>query len=458
MDLIGRVLLASGCVLWLVGCATYHPLPINGSSIDRSLSTPSLKDIRVEAASIHHPILKPLTIDYRDGLSPEEAAVVAVLANPALRAERDRLRMATAQLLEAGILPNPRISYTAVTPTHGRTAGTSSAHGIDLSFDLRALITRKATVEAARANRRAVDLSVAWREWQVAQETRLTDYDQLALLREDSLAHAVEQRLEENYRLVQEALNEGLATSMRESAAESAYFEAHKRSLEMNRKVRRNDLKLKRLMGFSPDVGLKLQRVPLPDKLAPADPAILFKGISNRRLDLIALRRGYDSREALVRRAILEQFPNISIGFSKGRDTSDLYTRGFGVSIDLPLFNRNQGQIAVERATRRFLFDEYMNRLFQARADIVRLVSNIKAVNGLIEGTRESIPSLERLVENYSREVGSGQADIFSYYAAWNKLSEQRIELLQRKSQLIELRIALETACGSYKISAATKE
>ena len=269
---------------------------------------------------------------------------------------------------------------------------------------------------------------------------------------------AVEQRLEENYRLVQGALNKGLATSIQESAAESAYFEAHKRRLEMDRKAGQNNLKLKRLMGLSPDAGLKLQRVPLPDKLTPAAPATLFKGISKRRLDLIALRRGYESREASVRRAILEQFPNISIGFTKGRDTSDLYTRGFGVSIDLPLFNRNQGRIAAARATRRFLFDEYMNRLFQTRADIARLVSNIKAVNGLIEGARESIPSLKRLVENYRREVESGQADIFGYYAAWNKLSEQQIELLQRKSQLIELKIALETACGSYKTSAATKE
>ena len=40
--------------------------------------------------------------------------------------------------------------------------------------------------------------------------------------------------------------------------------------------------------------------------------------------------------------------------------------------IDIPLFDRSQGIIATESATREKLFDEYVTRVFQA--DDIRLV------------------------------------------------------------------------------------
>ena len=59
-----------------------------------------------------------------------------------------------------------------------------------------------------------------------------------------------------------------------------------------------------------------------------------------------------------MRAAVLAQFPRVNIGFSQLRDTTNVVTSGFGVTIDLPVFDRNQGHIAIERATRKQLFDE----------------------------------------------------------------------------------------------------
>ena len=54
------------------------------------------------------------------------------------------------------------------------------------------------------------------------------------------------------------------------------------------------------------------------------------------------------------------------------------------MTIDIPLFDRNQGVIAQETATRQKLFDEYVNRLFEARSDVATAVTEIKGTNAQI--------------------------------------------------------------------------
>ena len=89
--------------------------------------------VRVQAKEIKHPLLKPIDFDIRNGLSPDEAAVLAVIANTKLRAVRDQRQLAAAQLLQAGILPNPQFSYSLAPPTGGATQGTVNAFNFGLS-------------------------------------------------------------------------------------------------------------------------------------------------------------------------------------------------------------------------------------------------------------------------------------------------------------------------------------
>ena len=89
--------------------------------------------ISLQAQNIAHPILKPIHFDAGNGLSPDEAAILAVLVNPSLRSERDRRSVACAQLLQAGLLPNPQFTYAPEFPT----AGYSSRHGERLRLRLK---------------------------------------------------------------------------------------------------------------------------------------------------------------------------------------------------------------------------------------------------------------------------------------------------------------------------------
>ena len=126
------------------------------------LKIPSESVLRVEASRLNHPALRPVKINLRNGISPDEAAVLAVLLNPTLRADRERRGLATAQLIQAGVLPNPLISYGRDYVVGGNTAGTITAFRLSGSWDICPLITLLPKIESARANVRSVDLDIAW--------------------------------------------------------------------------------------------------------------------------------------------------------------------------------------------------------------------------------------------------------------------------------------------------------
>jgi cobalt-zinc-cadmium efflux system outer membrane protein len=160
----------------LSSCTSYRALPFSNASIQQRLRTPAAKVLQIAAAQLHHPLLAPVRLNFGNGLGPDQVAVLAVILSPKLRADRDRRGVAAAQLVQAGILPNPQIGYTYDFVTGGNTTGTVNAYGFSGSWDVSALITHSAKVEAARANEQAINLDIAWTEWQTAMAAKMALY------------------------------------------------------------------------------------------------------------------------------------------------------------------------------------------------------------------------------------------------------------------------------------------
>src|ERR1700722_2655280 len=96
----------------LSSCASYRPLPLSNASIQQRFRMPALKALQIAAAQLHQPLLAPVPLNLRSGIGPDQAAILAVILNPKLRADRDRRSLAAAQLLQAAIIPNSKIGYT----------------------------------------------------------------------------------------------------------------------------------------------------------------------------------------------------------------------------------------------------------------------------------------------------------------------------------------------------------
>ena len=441
----------------LAGCEVYHKKPLTPDAVQKALTPPSSQEIREQAEKIKHPILKPIEIDESRGLSPEEAAVVAVLVNPQLRAVRDQRDIAQAELIQAGILPNPQLSYSNETPTGGATKGAVSAWGFGLDWDISELISHGASVKSAKAEKAGVDLDVAWQEWQVAEGAKAAVYNLTALNAEVALARVIDERLRENKETVQRAAAKGLLTAIDLNAAIAASDSAHAQFLDLQKQAEQQRLDLNYLLGQPASTQVKIiSDLELPNHFTPPAEQDLINGMEDRRLDLVALRKGYEAQDQAFRAAILQQFPKIDIGLIHARDTSDVITTGFGVNISLPIFDRNQGQVALEKATRQMLFDEYTDRVFSSRSDISKMIAGIDALNGQIAAAQEAEPDLQKLADSYRMAASRGEADILSYYSAWNTLNQKQMEILTLEQELANARIGLEVLAGFYQIETAS--
>jgi outer membrane protein TolC len=432
------------------GCATYSPHPLTPAGVEEALAVPPEDALRVQAEQLRNPLLPAIPLDLTDGLSPDEAAVLAVLVNPALRAKRDRLALSSAQLVQAGILPNPMLDFSVDPVTGGKTQGTYTGYGFGVGWDLQSLLTRAPRVAAARSLVISVQLDVAWQEWQTAQAAKKAVYDLLALRGQVAKALEVDERLRRNLAIVQCAVDAHQKTLLDLSAAEAASRQGRATVLGLQRAARQQELILSQALGLPPEREVALGPFELPSGLDLPPAEELQMGLESRRLDLMALRRGYDSQEETVRAAILAQFPQVTLGFHQASDTSNVQTTGFGVTLGLPIFDRNQGVIAVERATRQELFDEYVARVFDARSAVAQSLANIGLITGELAGAQQAVPSLERLVGAYGTAVDQGNADILSYYQAHNDLTQKELDILKLQQELMDNKVALEMATGLF--------
>ena len=113
------------------------------------------------------------------------------------------------------------------------------------------------------------------------------------------------------------------------------------------------------------------------------------------------------------------------------RDTTDVGTIGFGITLDLPIFDHAQGRIAEEKATRQQLFDELASRTFDARADAAKAYADLELLRPQSEESLRMESRLEALESHLSDARKSGDADIVQVNQARNDLADARMETLR---------------------------
>jgi len=438
---------------FLTGCTSYQPQALTEQGVQQQLQTPTTEQLRIQAAQIKHPLLKPINFDLKDGLSPDEAALLAVLNNSEARAVRAASGIARAQLLQAGLLPNPTFSYNFDVPSGGLSEGKVMAFGLGLNWEVTALLTQDNKITAAQAGQQAVDLQIAWKEWQIAEAAKLASYQLLVYGKQQTLLQEILQRLESNRDQLQQAVNKGLATEIDKVAASTAKNAVQSRLQTIQQQTNLQQQRLNRAIGLKPNAVVSLQAdIALADTVTPPNYETLTNHLAQRRLDLLALQQSYARQEEQLHIDVLQQFPKISIGMTQSKTDSSSYTVGAGVSLTLPIFDQNQGAIALATATRQQLFDEYSNRVFQTKADIAELLETIQSLNTQIQTVYTSLSDLTNLLQIYQRAHENGQVDVLSYYQAWNNVANKQLDLLTLQLHLIEARIGLEIATGIYDI------
>jgi outer membrane protein TolC len=421
------------CWLALTGCAMYHAEPLPSDDL-------LLNDLTMVGGTGDGTI----PFDLNDGVDVDEAAIIAVLNNPGLRAVRASKGVAGAQVFAAGLFPDPQVTAGSDNPTN-QTDTQVRAFSLGIGYDLGAVITRNPTQAAAASAAEQVRLDVLWQEWQVAQQARIAATRYRAEARKLEVLRAAHDRLADRAAASALALDSGDVTVDMAGSDLSALLDAGTRLYQLQ--VQHSDTahEINALLGLQPQVSLKL----LGADAAPEIPQdVNVDAIADRRPDLLALQAGYQSQEARVRLAIWHQFPALTVTWNRARDTSSVWTSGLSAALNLPIFTGARGEIAIEKATREKLRAEYLDRLAQTHSDIARLQGDAAIAQTRLVELREHIPQLETMADQARRGYVVGELEALVSISLDAALVTNRIELIDLEQTLWEIRIALDTLLG----------
>jgi outer membrane protein TolC len=213
--------------------------------------------------------------------------------------------------------------------------------------------------------------------------------------------------------------------------------------------ILKNKHDLNALLGLVPEATVRLAgnlRLPL---IATAKLEPRLMDLAARRPDLLALQAGYQAEEEKVRRAIIEQFPKLSVGSNFARDTSDVKTQSVAITLSLPLFDRNQGNIAIEHATRDQLRAEYQARLDAAYGQAKRLISELQLAEAQYRSSVESVQRLRDAVASAEPALRAGNLDERTFVDLRTSLLAKEIATAKLKQSILQQRVGLQTLIGS---------
>jgi cobalt-zinc-cadmium efflux system outer membrane protein len=405
-------------LILLAGCATYQPRPLSPADAEsafvaRTLDAPALRQFvsrhGAPELGVQWP---PLSWDLR------LLTLAAFFYHADLEVARAKLASAEAALISAGARPNPAAS---LSPTYDAdpVGGVSPwTLGFSLELPIETAGKRDYRIAQAQHSANSARLNLANAAWHVRSRVRKSLAElQGATSVQDILARqrAVQDQtvglLEARWRAGENSLTE--VQLVRVAAAQTALDldEARKQSTQAR-------IGLADALGVPAEalapIGLSFSDL---DVLPAADQAgALRREALLNRPDVLGVLADYEASQSALRLEVARQYPDIHLGPGYAWDQGEnKFT--LGVSLTLPVFNRNRGPIAEAEARRReaaAAFDA-----LQARA--------IGEVELAFAGYRDALRKLETADALLARQ----QQRLTSAQESFAAGAIDRVELLQ---------------------------
>ncbi len=428
----------------LSGCAAYQAKPLRAPAL-AALKSPSHRALAAAARTLRVPGLVSLPLDFRKPLTGKDLGVIAVIANPSLRALRARERIARAQVFAAGLLPDPVVQFSALKPYGVGSAGRSLALSDGFLWDLSRLVTRSTDIRMARERAASVRYNVAWREWVAANEARLAARQVYWLGAEWRIARKASALLGNHDQVLARDAHRRLIGDR-----QLLFFQAAQDALRMKAQALHRALKAARItlngqLGLPPWATLRIARPTRLRGVAGA-PRSLFHRAVSRRLDLVALVAAYHSADQALLRAVLDQYPRLSLGAAGARNSSGLSEAGLQLSVVVPLFNANRGAVAIARARRAALFKDYVARLAEARAQIYQLDAAQASLDRELAGLKGRRTRLARTARAAGTAWTAHALGLVSYLTLMQELTAVELKMTALRLSRAATTLALVTA------------
>ena len=330
------------------------------------------------------PIVTPTLALYFDPLQGESSADLvrrAISSTGELAAARIDIDRARARLRQAGVRPNPTLDFEQKT---GRLTGSAGERetSIGVSLPLEVAGQRRRRIDLAQAELEATEAEVADRERRLAGEVVAAYAEALSALRELEITEGLNDLDLQTTRFVQARVNEGETAPIELSLLQVEVDRLKSRRALVEGRLQATLLRLKNLSGIALTEPLRLReslsttRSPWqrPDTVDAAieialrtRPDLRFARLNEEAgragLNLVRAQAAPDVVASTKYSQVHSVFDETPVGPIRDRDK--LLT--FGVSVGIPVFNRNSGgkaeaALIITQATRRREFLETVIR------------------------------------------------------------------------------------------------
>ena len=347
-------------------------------------------------------------------LSASDLVREALTSNAELAAARLNIERARARVRQASLRPNPTLEVEQLNGLYNSPDDRATLAGISVPIELGGKRGRR--IDLARAELEAAEVDVADRERRLAREVLMTYTEVLAASRDLAITEEQNTINTEGVRVIEARVDEGDAAPLELNLLRVEVERLRSRRSLIQGKLRGAMLRLQNLCGMPLDRQLRLREA-LPGSTPFEPPASLEASLEialRTRPDLKLARLEEVVAQAGLRLARAQSAPDFSFFTRYGsqrtvidstpvgplRDHDRLLT--FGVSIGLPVFNRNQGAkaeatTAIIQAQRR---REYVEEV--VRAEVMSAYARYEAARialatfekGVIARSNENIRAI----------------------------------------------------------------
>ncbi len=333
------------------GCQSYEPRPLDtGGHASAFLArTPTDPGVAASATQSAMHAGRATTFDPLDGVSCPEAELLALVFNADLRLARMRAGVTRASAENAGLWEDPTIGVDLariVQSTPDRWKVFSSL-GITIPISGRLEIEK----QRAAADHGAELTRLARDEWSVRMAVRRAWGAWSALDAQLIVTREFLTRIEQVLLVVEQMERSGeiARTEARLFRIERAAAALQLSDLEFQ--AGDLQLRLRQLMGMSPDAPLQFQSTGIvnSDSRATSDTSPTDLALQSPAMRIAQAE--YDAAEKALELEVRRQYPDLQIGPGYGREDGQDQVL-LGLSIPVPILNANRQRIAEARARR----------------------------------------------------------------------------------------------------------
>lgn len=409
------------------------------------------------------PLVSPQFVS-QDGLSVEALVQSASARRADLLAARQRLAIAEGRLVQAGLRPNPVFETEYGTPRFlGGESGYDFSAGLSQTFELGGKRgKRKAVAELELQQVRAEVFAL---ERRIGAEIRKNYTKAIGAARQLDVIERLLAADSELIRITEARLSEGDVAPLDLNLVKVESDRLRVQQIEARSELETALLELRTLTGI--EVTAPLRIAPQADRPPRLDLGLseLTENALRDRADLQAARIGERLGTARINLARAGAVPNVdaSVRFSRAKGIIDLpETAGggfvndldseltFGVSINIPVFNRNQGEIASATAeqiqavrTREFLESTI-------RSDVAVAYRQYRAAaEKLVLYSTQILPRAEANLQTVRAAYNAGDFSMFEVVAEQRRLIENVTGLNQTLRDYYTALAQLEAAVGA---------